>query len=186
MRRAARQCHEGPGVWRVKDTKGVSGTWGRGVSRVRASTAPPSAFPLASTHPQLHHGHPGAEGKQGARKAKEAPAGPWKEVRVCSPPPQARESPHPSYPHQPFCVGGAGRRQRQPLLPVPSAAWPQDGFHLFPTIPLRATWVLGPSRPEVLCRRTPRDDLEPLALAPPPRSPRPLKISPAAAPGEGL
>lgn len=41
VRRAARQYHEGPGVWRVKDTKGVSGTWGRGVSPCQSSPQRP-------------------------------------------------------------------------------------------------------------------------------------------------
>lgn len=46
-----------------------------------------------------------------------------------------------------------------------------SGF--FPTILLRAAWVLGPTHPELLCVPPhPQDDLEPQALAPPP-APRP-------------
>lgn len=85
-----------------------------------------------------------ASGKQ-EPEAKEAPAGPLEEVRVCSPSP-SQKSPHPSYPHQPSLRGGAG----ETAAPYPralSAVCLRMVSIFSPTIPLRATWVLGPSRP---------------------------------------
>lgn len=63
--RGALQCHRMPRVLEGQGPLRHLGCPG-GVSGLELSAAPRPALPLASTHPQLHHGHPGGQWQTGA------------------------------------------------------------------------------------------------------------------------